>query len=124
MNRGQGTELIERYKRLFDQKGDLIELKDRFLHDLPEDFEGDSIFQDIIDYGTGEDLPELCAEFIISVAGVCDEDDFHNWNYDHLEFIIELSNTYGFDLPANFLNGLPEQLILLVDSKKIRKKGC
>lgn len=73
---------------------------------------------------TGEELSEVCRELVETVTASCDADDFHNWSYDHLEFIIELSNIYGFTIPRNLLNGLPEQLILLVDPSKLSEPGC
>ncbi len=124
MSRKDSEATIRHYIGLFEENGSLIDLKDTFIEDLPEDFDGESIFQDIMDFSGGEELAELCAEFVLTVNGDCDLDEFHNWNYDHLEFIIGLSNTYGFDIPKNLLNGLPEQLILLVDSDKVKKNGC
>ncbi|MFP4179847.1 MAG: hypothetical protein ACLFMZ_04775 [Spirochaetaceae bacterium] len=70
-----------------------------------------------------EELPEVLAEIILTVTAECGRDDFHSWNYDHLEHIIELSNEFNFSIPKNLLNGLPEQLIILVDSGKVDRDG-
>ena len=69
-------------------------------------------------------LAEVGGEIALTVHAGCTRDDFHNWNYDHLEFIIDLSNRHNFDIPKNFLNGLPEQLIILVDSEHVKKPRC
>jgi len=60
----------------------------------------------------------------LTLKAECDADDFHNWDYDHLSTIIELSNSFGFKIPRNLVNGLPEQLIILVDHSKLGQPGC
>ena len=73
---------------------------------------------------SAEEIPEVLSEVILTVTANCSRDDFHNWDYDHLEYIIDLSNKYDFNIPKNFLNGLPEQLILLVQSEHIESPPC
>jgi hypothetical protein len=98
-------------------------LKSMFINDLPPDYDGEALFEEIAeDFDAGE-LGEVCAELVLTITASCDVDDFHNWDHDHLAFIIDLSNTYDFTIPANFLNGLPEQLILLIDSEKLDDSG-
>mgnify|MGYP006309180513 CR=1 FL=1 len=99
-------------------------LKSTFLEDLPDDFDGEAIFTDAAEQFEAEELGEICAQLILTFTASCEQDDFHNWDYDHLAFIIDMSNKYDFPLPKNLLNGLPEQLIILVDSDKIEKPGC
>jgi len=99
-------------------------LKQEFLQRLPAGMQGAGMFADTLEKFPEEELPDVCAELLATLTASCTEDDFHNWDYDHLEFIIELSNRYGFVIPRNLLNGLPEQLILLVDKRKLSKPGC
>ncbi|MFP4375367.1 MAG: hypothetical protein ACLFPO_13630 [Spirochaetaceae bacterium] len=87
--------------------------------DAPQD-----IFADALEQYEGDELAEVCGEIVQTIKAECSADDFHNWNYDHLEFIIDLSNRYGFTIPRNLLNGLPEQLIIMVDAKKLGEPGC
>ncbi len=118
--------LIEDYRGISaagDEKSTGL-LRSRFLEDLPEGHDGDAIFSEAAGQFEAEELGEVCAEIILTLTASCERDDFHNWDYDHLTFIIELSNKIGFHLPQNLLNGLPEQLIILVDSDKIEKPGC
>jgi len=82
------------------------------------------IFEDALERYEGSELAEVCGEIVQTIKAECSADDFHNWNYDHLEFIIELSNKYGFTIPRNLLNGLPEQLIIMVDAKRLGEPGC
>lgn len=90
---------------------------------LPE-HDGGALFDAVAEEFEGEELAEVCGEIVETITAECSADDFHNWNYDHLEFIIELSNSRGFEIPRNLLNGLPEQLIILVDAKKLGEPGC
>lgn len=99
-------------------------LKAAFLEKLPAGSKGDAMFADALGEFDEDEISEVCAEVVATLTAECTEDDFHNWNYDHLEFIIDLSNRYGFTIPRNLLNGLPEQLILLVDAKKLSEPGC
>lgn len=103
---------------------DIEELKRAFIAQLPDDIHAEEIFEECADSFYDEELAEICEETAQTINAECTRDDFHNWNYDHLEFIIGLSNRYGFHIPRNLLNGLPEQLILLVDSDKVRRPDC
>lgn len=88
------------------------------------DHDGGALFDAAAAEFEGEELAEVCGEIVETITAECSADDFHNWNYDHLEFIIDLSNSRGFEIPRNLLNGLPEQLIILVDAKKLGEPGC
>lgn len=101
--------------------------EDTFTRIFPDDIGADA--RGIFDRTSGrfnkDELPEILAEIVLTVSAECDRDDFHSWNYDHLEHIIELSNEFNFSIPKNLLNGLPEQLIILVDSDKVdRDSRC
>lgn len=120
------TSLIEDYRSIAAD-GDVNStdrLKSTFMEDLPDEYEGEALFNEALEQFEAEELGEVCAEIILTVTASCEQDDFHNWDYDHLSFIIELSNTHDFTIPKNLLNGLPEQLIILVDSDKVEKPGC
>ncbi len=71
-----------------------------------------------------DEIPEILTEVILTVTANCSRDDFHNWDYDHLAYIIDLSNKYDFNIPKNFLNGLPEQLILMIQSNHVESPPC
>jgi hypothetical protein len=98
--------------------------KAAFKEVMPENLPADKMFNEAAEKFSDEELAEVCGEVALTVHAGCTRDDFHNWNYDHLEFIIDLSNRYDFDIPKNFLNGLPEQLIILVDSDHVKKPEC
>lgn len=118
--------LIEDYISIYDDgsSGAHENLKTVFIDDLPSVYDGESIFEEINDQFAPEEIPEICAKLLITITASCEADDFHDWDYEHLAFIIELSNNYDFKIPQKFLNGLPSQLILLVDSEKIDDAGC
>jgi hypothetical protein len=99
-------------------------LRERFLAALPGGVDGPAIYRDMEAEFEGEELETVAEELIQTVTAGCTADDFHNWDYDHLEFIIDMSNDHGFEIPRNLLNGLPEQLILLVDADKLSPPGC
>lgn len=98
-----------------DERG----LKSAFLDALPSCPSGEALFEEARQEFEGPDLVAICGEIVETIRADCGGDQYCRWDYDHLEFIILLSNRYPFSLPTNFLNGLPEQLILLVDSRKI-----
>ncbi len=120
------TSLIEDYRSIAadGDAGSIDRLKSTFLEDIPEDYDGEVLFNEALEQFEAEELGEVCAEIILTLTASCERDDFHSWDYDHLSFIIELSNSHDFHIPKNLLNGLPEQLILLVDSDKVEKPGC
>ena len=99
-------------------------LKQTVIGDMPAGVDGTAMVNDIVGEFALEEAAEVCAELVATLTASCTEDDFHNWDYDHIEFIIDLSNRYRFTIPRNLLNGLPEQLILLVDAKKLSEPGC
>lgn len=119
------------FMHLVSGEGDVDEeaLREAFLAELAgARFSADNalqgMFADALEEFDREELAEVCGEIVQTIKAECSADDFHNWNYDHLEFIIDLSNRYGFTIPRNLLNGLPEQLIILVDAKKLSEPGC
>lgn len=118
--------MYEPFSHLEPKQGALDDaaLKNSFLAELEQTTEAEQIFSDVQNTFEGEELLEVCSEIARTINAECTADDFHNWNYDHLEFIIELSNRYNFVVPRNLLNGLPEQLIILVDSNKLGEPGC
>ena len=116
----------ESFLALAKQRDDLDEgaLQDLFQAELTGEKHVPEMFADTADEFSGEELVTVCSEIVATIKAECNADDFHNWDYDHLEFIIDLSNRYGFTIPRNLLNGLPEQLIILVDAKKLGEPGC
>ena len=99
-------------------------LRSAFLSELQGEKSAEKVFDAAGEEFEGEELVQVCSEIVRTIKAECSADDFHNWDYDHLEFIIELSSRYGFTIPRNLLNGLPEQLILLVDADKLGPTGC
>lgn len=112
--------LMHKYTELIQESGDTEDLKIEFLGELPEDIDGDPLFLEMEGRFEDEELAEVAAELVLTLNAECDSDDFHNWDYDHLEFIIGLSGIYDFEIPRSLLNGLPEQLLLLIDSDRLR----
>ena len=107
-----------------DGSVDETALKEAFLTELQDQAKAGAIFDEAVAAYEGEELAEICGEIVQTIKAECSADDFHNWNYDHLEFIIDLSNRHNFIIPRNLLNGLPEQLIILVNSKNLSEPGC
>jgi glycerophosphoryl diester phosphodiesterase len=112
--------LVHKYTELIKEDGDTEVLKIEFLGELPEDIDGDPLFLEMEGRFEDEELAEIAAELVLTLNGECDRDDFHSWDYDHLEFIISLSTTYDFEIPRNLLNGLQEQLLLLIERENLR----
>ncbi|MFW5695338.1 MAG: hypothetical protein ACOCYB_09210 [Alkalispirochaeta sp.] len=114
------------FRKTLSQDGSVDEaaLREAFLAELQDQPEAEPLFDEAVAAYEGEELVEICGEIVQTIKAECTADDFHNWNYDHLEFIIDLSNRHNFIIPRNLLNGLPEQLIILVDSKKLSEPGC
>jgi len=105
-------------------QGGAESLRLAFERDLPDTKNSNEIFADLREQAEDDDLADLAAELVQTITAGCTADDFHTWDYDHLESIIDLSNKHGFTIPRNLLNGLPEQLIILVDAKKLGEPGC
>ncbi|SIQ33478.1 hypothetical protein SAMN05920897_10751 [Alkalispirochaeta americana] len=82
------------------------------------------IFSRIQETFSGAEMAEVCGRVLGTINAECGADEFHRWNYDHLEFIIELAREFDLVIPRNLLNGLPEQLILLVEAKRLGDPGC
>ncbi len=118
--------MYQAFKPFLSDDGSVDEsgLRKAFLSELSEHKEAEALFEEAVDAYEGEELVEIAGEIVRTIKADCTADDFHNWNYDHLEFIIDLSNRHGFIIPRNLLNGLPEQLIILVDSDKLSEPGC
>lgn len=116
--------IVEKYVTLVDGDGGEAALGAAFANDAPDGIDGEALFATLRDAYEGEELGEVAAETILTLKAECDADDFHNWDYDHLSTIIELSNSFGFKIPRNLVNGLPEQLIILVDHSKLGQPGC
>jgi hypothetical protein len=114
------------YRRFIDARGELDEsgLRTAFTGDLSGAQFAENVFDDARNAFDDQELLQVCEEVVLTVNAQCGADDFHNWNYDHLEFIIECSNRHGFTIPRNLLNGLPEQLIILVDKNKLADPEC
>jgi hypothetical protein len=118
------SEIVSRYTNLIDENDGAEKAKAAFILDVPRDIEGGPLFDALTEEYDGEELAEVAAETVLTLTAQCSADDFHNWDYDHLTSIIELSNRFGFFLPKNVVNGLPEQLIILVDHNKLGQPGC
>ena len=99
-------------------------LKEKFISLVPEGVPGDKIYEDAASAFSGEELSDICAEFLLTVYSDCSRDDFHSWDYEHLSFIIEASNRYDFRISRNLVNGLPQQLVLRVKTKNLIKPEC
>lgn len=96
----------------------VIELKRAFLEELPTGVAGKAMFADAVEAFTEDELPDVCAEVAATLTESYNENDFRDWDYDHLEFIIDLSGRYGFALPQELIAGLPQQLITLLDATR------
>ncbi len=118
------TEALRANYRETLSQGGVESLRLAFERDLPDTKNSNNIFADLQEQAEDDDLADMAAELVQTITAGCSADDFHNWDYDHLESIIDLSNKHGFTIPRNLLNGLPEQLIILVDAKKLSEPGC
>jgi hypothetical protein len=116
--------IVSDYVSLINEEEGEELLKERFSGDLPDGVNGADLLAAIEREYHGEELAEVAAETVLTLTAGCSADDFHNWDYDHLSTIIELSNEFGFSIPKNLVNGLPEQLIILVDHTKLGQPGC
>ena len=120
----ESTEALRtNYRETLDQGG-VESLRLAFERDLPDTKNSNDIFADLQERVSEDELSDIAAEVVQTINASCSADDFHDWDYDHLETIIDLSNQHGFIIPRNLLNGLPEQLIILVDAKKLSEPGC
>ncbi|MCB2173482.1 hypothetical protein KQH65_12150 [archaeon] len=111
---------IRRYGTLIAEEEGLNKLRETFAADVPDQHRGEEMFNALAEKYTGEELVQVAAETIATLTANSSYDEFHNWDYDHLSSIIQLSNRFDLTLPRNLINGLPEQLIILVDSSKIK----
>ena len=96
----------------------VVELKRAFLEELPTGVAGKAMFADAVEAFTEDELPDVCAEVVAALTESCEQNDSRGWDYDHLEFIIDLSSRYGFALPQELVAGVPQQLITLLDATK------
>ena len=99
-------------------------VKTDFFARLPQTIDGSELWKAIERRYDDDEAAVVADEIVRTLTADCTTDEFHNWNYDHLEFIIELSNEQDFPIPRNLLNGLPEQLILLVDHAHLTDPEC
>lgn len=99
-------------------------LKEAFIVQLKDQPHAYKIFEDVFEEFEGTEGVEVCSEIVKTLNAECTADDFHNWDYDHLEYIIDLSNKYQLTIPRNLINGLPEQLILLINKNNLTEPGC
>ncbi|MDA3948735.1 MAG: hypothetical protein PF508_05860 [Spirochaeta sp.] len=122
--------MIAKYVEMMDTADGETQVEAQFVADLPDDLQltdhagGADIFTALAKEYEGEELAEIAAELVLALTAGCSADDFHNWNYDHLSTIIELSNRFGYRIPRNLVNGLPEQLIILVDHTNLGQPSC
>lgn len=99
-------------------------LREAFGALVPDGIDSGALVAAVYEAFSADTAPDLLAELAATITATCDDAAFHTWNYDHLEFIIEQSNRHHFRLPRNIVNGLPEQLILLVDSDNLIDPDC
>lgn len=116
--------IIDEYKKTMDADEGETAVRKAFTRDVPIGIKGGELYDALAGEYEGEELAEVAAETILTLTAGCSADDFHNWDYDHLSTIIEMSNKFGFKIPKNLVNGLPEQLIILVDHDKLGQPGC
>lgn len=112
------TQNIEGEEQIIDK------LASVFAEECPADLPAAEIVKEANKRFELSEVPEILSELLLTITASCSDDDFHNWNYDHLELIIDLSNRFNFDIPRNLLNGLPEQLILTVKSDHLENPPC
>ena len=122
------SQLMEKVKKVIDEteNEELVAQKitEAVSGEFPDAFPAAGTVGDTVENFHFEEIPEVLSELILTATAGCSDDEFHSWNYDHLEFIIDLSNRFGFAIPKNFLNGLPEQLILLVKADHLKNPSC
>ena len=118
--------MVDVFESFFGESDEIDEqaLEQAFVKELSDFDQATTLFHAAADQFFGQELVEICSELVQTIHVTCNADDFHQWNYDHMEFIIDQSNALGFQIPRNFLNGLPEQLIILVDKNKLGGNGC
>lgn len=116
MNKEKTT---RRYNAMITEMDGLNKLRGTFAADLPDQQRGAEMFDLLADEYAGEELAEIAAETVVTLSAESSFDDFHNWDYDHLSSIIQLSNRFDLMLPRNLVNGLPEQLIILVNHNRL-----
>jgi hypothetical protein len=120
--------LLDKFEKIQAEEKDDNTLLRRFAEifekECPADIPGSEAVELAAKRFSLEEIPEILSEVILTVTANCSRDDFHNWDYVHLEYIIDLSNKYDFKIPKNFLNGLPEQLILTVQSDHLESPPC
>lgn len=95
-----------------------------FFARLPQTIDGSALWKEIAEEYVDEERAEVADEVVRTLTADCSVDEFHTWDVDHLEFIIELSNRHDLKIPRNLLNGLPEQLIIRVDHNRLTDPDC
>jgi len=96
------------------------ELSESFCANFEPQKDCGKIFECLWENWSMDEIPDLGSKIISVFNGTINQGDLRLWDYDVLEFIIDLSNTFKLALPKAVINGLPEQLILLVNSDLIR----
>ena len=103
---------------------DFDALKDAFVAEVPLTLPGEQIFDETKRAFDEDELPTVCAEMATTLNALCTEEDFQNWNYDHLEFIIEVASRHGFAIPPNLIDCLPDCLASILDEDESEDGGC
>lgn len=99
-------------------------LRSAFVAAVPGSLPGDQIFAETKRAFDEDELPTVCAEVATTLNALCTEEDFHNWNYDHLEFIIEVAVRHRLRIPQNLLDCLPEYLAAAFKDGAQGDSGC
>ena len=108
----QATAIIDKHFRLLQE-----ELTKSFCEHFPHKDHCSQVFESLWENWNLEEIPDLGEKVISIFNGECPKEELNLWDYDLLEHIIEISNTYGLKIPKEIVNGLPEQLVLLVKHK-------
>lgn len=74
-----------------------------------------TVFDELWDSCEVTDLPQIAEQTLALFARETQPDEPARWDYDAVEFMIELAKRHRLPLPKAVLEGLPEQTILLVD---------
>lgn len=103
---------------------DFDALKDAFVAEVPLTLPGEQIFDETKRAFDEDELPTVCAEMATTLNALCTEEDFQNWNYDHLEFIMETTSRHHVPIPRNLLDCLPDWMASILDEDEPGSGGC
>ena len=119
---------VDSYKGQFTSalgiERDFDSLKNVFVAEVPTTFPAERIFDETKRSFDEDELPTVCAEIATTLNALCTEEDFQNWNYDHLEFIIEVASRHGFAIPRHLIDSLPDCLASILDEAQPKSGGC